>query len=177
MATQTTPVKRIILASWWGRFLAWLIDAVVVGAVVSFVFGLIGLWVWGIWEWEMGQQMPWSQFMFPWRWFTFLGIRSMGSTLAFLLYWTICDSEWGQSLGKKALGIMITDLSGNKIDLGKALIESLGKALLLPLDILIGLVAFGDKRQRLFNRLSDTIVICVEPSPPAPPPGIEYLKK
>lgn len=80
-------------------------------------------------------------------------------------------------MGRKALGIMITDLSGNKIDLGKALIESLGKALLLPLDVLIGLVAFGDKRQRLFNRLSDTIVICVEPPSPTPTPGIEYARE
>lgn len=177
MATQTTPVKRIKLASWWRRFLAWLIDAIVVGAVVSFVFTLMEWWVWGIWTWEMGQQMPWSQFVFPWRWFMALGMRSIGSTLAFLLYWAICDSEWGQSLGRKALGIMITDLSGNKIGLGKALVESLGKALLLPLDVLIGLVAFGDKRQRLFNRLSDTIVICVELPPPTPTPGIEYVKE
>lgn len=177
MGVQTAPAKRIILASWWRRLLAWFIDSIVIGALMNFVFLLVGWWVWGIWAGEIIPQLPWYQYWFPWRLVQFFAVRGAGTTLAFLFYWSICDAMWGQSLGRKALGIMLTDLSGRKIDLGKALIESLGKALLLPIDALIGLIAFGDKRQRLFNRLSDTIVICVEPCLPPQRPETEYGKE
>src|SRR5919197_6190212 len=36
---------------------------------------------------------------------------------------------------------------------------SVGKAFLLPLDVLLGWIFTNDKRQRIFNRASNTIVI------------------
>ena len=37
--------------------------------------------------------------------------------------------------------------------------QALGKAFLLPLDVIVGLFMYKDKDQRLFNHLSGTIVI------------------
>jgi hypothetical protein len=45
------------------------------------------------------------------------------------------------------------------VDIKDALIESFGKAFLLPIDVIIGWIFTNDKRQRLFNRISNTIVI------------------
>jgi len=109
--------------------------------------------------------------------FAGLGMRGMVNAIALFLYWTICDSVWGQSLGKKALRIRVVDLSGTKLDVFKAAIESFGKAFILPLDWLIGVIAFEGKRQRLFNYLSDTIVIRTEARPPPAKPRIIYVKE
>ena len=52
-----------------------------------------------------------------------------------------------------------TDLNGRNIDLKTAAIESFGKAFLLPLDVLLGWILTNDKRQRIFNRVSDSVVV------------------
>jgi uncharacterized RDD family membrane protein YckC len=65
----------------------------------------------------------------------------------------------GQSIGKKLLHLRTTDLAGKSIDVKTAVIESFGKAFLLPLDVLLGWILTNDKRQRIFNRASNTIVI------------------
>ena len=51
------------------------------------------------------------------------------------------------------------DLPGNKIDIKGAAIESFGKAFLLPIDVILGWIFTNNKRQRIFGRISDTIVI------------------
>jgi len=45
--------------------------------------------------------------------------------------------------------------------MAQAAIESIGKAFLLPLDCIIGWILYPSRRQRLFNYLSDTIVVRV----------------
>ncbi len=43
-----------------------------------------------------------------------------------------------------------------------AVIESFGKAFLLPLDVILGWIFTNNKRQRIFNRASNTIVIKIK---------------
>jgi hypothetical protein len=57
------------------------------------------------------------------------------------------------------LKIKTVDLSGNRIDIKSAAIESFGKAFLLPIDVILGWIFTNNKRQRIFNRISNTIVI------------------
>jgi hypothetical protein len=52
-----------------------------------------------------------------------------------------------------------TDLAGRSIDIKTAAVESFGKAFLLPLDVLLGWIFTNDKRQRIFNRASNSIVV------------------
>jgi hypothetical protein len=40
-----------------------------------------------------------------------------------------------------------------------AAIESFGKVFLLPIDFLVGYFMYKEKNQRLFNYLSDTVVV------------------
>jgi uncharacterized RDD family membrane protein YckC len=65
----------------------------------------------------------------------------------------------GQSVGKMAMKIRVTALNGEPTDLVHAAIQSLGKAFLLPLDCIIGLILYPTKRQRLFNYISETLVV------------------
>jgi uncharacterized RDD family membrane protein YckC len=88
-------------------------------------------------------------------------ILSLGS----LAYWTYFESSTttGQSIGKRLLKIKTTDLAGGKIDTKSAIIESFGKAFLLPIDVALGWIFTNNKRQRIFNRISNTIVIKLKP--------------
>ena len=83
------------------------------------------------------------------------------SSLVFMAYWTYFESSRGQSLGKKLLHLKTTDLTGKSIDVKTALIQSFGKAFLLPFDVILGWIFTNNKRQRIFNRASGTIVIKV----------------
>jgi uncharacterized RDD family membrane protein YckC len=76
-----------------------------------------------------------------------------------MAYWTYFESTSGQSIGKKLLHLKTTDLDGKTIDARTAVIESFGKAFLLPLDVIIGWIFTNNNRQRIFNRASNTIVI------------------
>src|SRR5215218_2911890 len=76
------------------------------------------------------------------------------------------DPDWyfefttGQSIGKKLLNIKTTTLDGKSLPtLKHALIESFGKSFLLPVDLVLGWFLTDKQRKRIFNRLSDTIVI------------------
>jgi uncharacterized RDD family membrane protein YckC len=75
-----------------------------------------------------------------------------------MAYWTYFESTTGQSIGKRVMHLRTTDLTGNTVDLKTAAIESFGKAFLLPLDVLLGCIFTNDKRQRIFNRASNSIV-------------------
>jgi hypothetical protein len=52
-------------------------------------------------------------------------------------------------------------VAGNISDIRNVAIQSFGKAFLLPIDVFFGWIFTNEKRQRLFNRASDTIVIKV----------------
>jgi uncharacterized RDD family membrane protein YckC len=55
--------------------------------------------------------------------------------------------------------LKITRLDGSEIGMGNAAVESLGKAFLLPLDCILGWLLYPRRKQRIFNYLSQTIVI------------------
>lgn len=158
-------IREIRIASWWRRLGAWLIDLILVGIIwdiLAMMSGIAGPFtIFGFWP------MP-----DPFFHHEFVDIGADDGLLLFV-YWTLMEGYWGQSLGKMALNLKVTDMRGERIDLPKAAIESFGKAFLLPLDCLIGWIAMPGSGQRLFNRLSETIVVEVNE---AAPEGVRYVK-
>ena len=133
--------RTVHLASWDDRFLAWLIDVILVGTVLSAfgeAAGAFSLFVGGL-----SLSAP------------FLGVNGLG----LWIYWTVLEGDRGQSAGKVVMKIAATDRRGGEIDYATAAIESFGKAFLLPLDVLVGWLFMEDEYVRLFNRLSSTIVV------------------
>ncbi len=143
--------RTLHLAKWSTRLWAWLIDIIIVGAIVNVLFGVIG-----------------GPFYGPEP--VFFGRNGVG----LFVYWWLFDGYRGQSPGKMVLNLKVVDKAGEEIDLTAAAIEAFGKAFLLPLDCLIGWLAMPGRKLRLFNRLSDTIVIKVEPKDDVPE-GVEYV--
>lgn len=126
-------MEEIRRASWRARFWAWLIDVLlmsILGYLVATVLGLSLL--------SRGEIALQGGLMF--------------------LYWTVLEGYRGQSLGKMVLNLVVVGPVGEKIGFRDAGIESFGKAFLLPLDCLAGWWLLRGKGQRLFNRLSNTVV-------------------
>jgi uncharacterized RDD family membrane protein YckC len=149
-SSATTNTETIVLARWIDRFIAWLIDFIIVSIGLGILFAVLS---------------------FPY-WFDNtkmnMAYRSVGpfnyimSSLVFMAYWTYFESTTGQSIGKKLLHLKTTDLAGKSIDVKAAVIESFGKAFLLPLDVILGWIFTNNNRQRIFNRASSTIVIKIK---------------
>jgi uncharacterized RDD family membrane protein YckC len=77
----------------------------------------------------------------------------------YFVYWTFLEGTYGQSVGKMAMKIEVAHLDGGPIDTVKATIQSIGKAFLLPLDCILGWILYPSRQQRLFNYLSETVVL------------------
>lgn len=153
LSSEATKTETIVLARWIDRFIAWLVDFIIVSIGIAILFAVISLPFW---------------IAFP-QWFESTNMnkafRNEGplnyiiSSLVFMVYWTYFESTSGKSIGKKLLHLKTTDLVGKNIDPRTAVIQSFGKAFLLPIDVILGWILTNDKRQRIFNRASNTIVI------------------
>lgn len=142
----TSKPTELNLATWSDRFLAWLIDFIIVTIGIELLFYAATFPVW----FESN----------PGRWFNGVGsIGFVARSLIFLAYWTYFESSSGQSIGKRVLKLKTVRILGDTIDIKEALIESFGKAFLLPIDVVLGWIFTNDKRQRIFNRASNTVVI------------------
>ncbi len=126
-------MDKIGPASWKDRFWAWLIDFLLMGILWSSIITISTTTAFS----------PGS-------------LAILGSLL--FIYWTALEGYRGQSLGKMLLNIVVVGPAGEKIGFRDSAIESFGKAFLLPLDCLVGWIAYGETRQRAFNRISNTIV-------------------
>jgi uncharacterized RDD family membrane protein YckC len=158
--TATTNTQRIVLASWIDRFVAWLIDVVIVSIGVGILFALISIPFWAAvsQSFDSGSSymnMTSSRNLVS-PWFPYII-----SSIVFMAYWTYFESTSGQSIGKRVMHLRTSDLNGNSPDIRTAAIESVGKAFLLPFDVLLGWIFTNDKRQRIFNRVSDSVVVKV----------------
>jgi uncharacterized RDD family membrane protein YckC len=154
-ATTNTETETIVLARWIDRFIAWLIDFIIVSIGLGIIFAAISLPFWIAfphWFETTNINMGFRGLSGPW-------LPYLISSLVFMAYWTYFESTTGQSIGKKLLHLKTTDLDGKTIDVKTAVIESFGKAFLLPLDVILGWIFTNNKRQRIFNRASNTIVI------------------
>ena len=132
--SQLTEENGLALASWEDRFWAWLIDIMLIGILWHRVMMVMKLEALGY-------------------------DGALLHSLMLFIYWTALESHRGQSLGKMVMNIAVTGRSGEDIGLADAAVESFGKAFLLPIDCLAAWIINRGNKQRLFNRISDTIVV------------------
>ena len=84
------------------------------------------------------------------------------TSVAFFAYWVILEYHTGQSLGKRLLCLRTTKVDGTNPSLLDCVVNSFGKAFLLPIDVILGWIFTDKHRQRIFNKISKTIVIKVQ---------------
>ena len=143
--------NKVVLANWGRRLVAWFIDYLIINIMLAY-FGLE----------ELETQFLPTQLLPRIPGFD-ISIWSPLSILIFFLYWTFSEWYFGRSVGQLLLNMRLANLQGGGVSLKASAIQSIGKSLLLPLDCLIGWLwkPCHEKRQRLFNKLSNTIVIFI----------------
>jgi len=86
------------------------------------------------------------------------------TSVMFFSYWIILEYKTGQTIGKKMFNLKITNSQGEKASLIGIVISSFGKSFILPIDMILGLIITNQKRQRIFNKLGDTLIIKIKES-------------
>lgn len=138
---------ELVIARWSDRFFAWLIDFLIISSI-----SLIAIASWfGTIDYEWNEAMMYSN-----------GVDYIPGSLLFFAYWVILEYKTGQSIGKKILNLKVVKIDGSKPPPISILISSFGKSFLLPIDMILGLIFTNQKRQRIFNKIGDTIVIKIK---------------
>jgi len=129
------------------RAAAKLIDGVVVAVVV-------GVWAALFW-WVLP---PEGRFLVP-------ALCILGAVFGFAGYTALAEYHWGQTVGKRLMGIQVVRESGARISLGQSFIRQLpilGSALII-IDVLFAV--FTEKKQRAFEMITKTravmVLLCV----------------
>jgi uncharacterized RDD family membrane protein YckC len=160
---HSTEIK---LARWTERFVAWLIDFVIVSIGLAVLFAILSIPFWIYYSaQEVEQQFEGLQ---PFHYIV--------SSLVFFLYWTYFESTTGQSIGKKVMNLKTTYTNGAVAERKNVALAAFGKAFLLPFDVVLGWIFTNEKRQRIFNRASNTIVIKIKTKSISTDKNIKYIK-
>ena len=143
--TDNDNSSKIILAKWKDRFFAWVVDFVIISIISTSIFFISFLYLDDNFE-------------------SFISNDGMyiPTSVMFFTYWIILEYKTGQTIGKKMFNLKITNIQGKKPNLLEVIISSFGKSFILPIDIIVGWILTNDKRQRIFNKLGNTVVIKIK---------------
>lgn len=145
--SDSNNVLEITIAKWSDRFFAWLIDFL----IITIISTLIMFTFFGKIDFEINDKWLWTE-----------TTQYMQTSIIFFAYWIILEYKTGQSIGKKILNVKVTNLYGKQADLKGVIISSFGKTFLIPVDVVLGAIFTNEKRQRIFNKIGDTIVIKIK---------------
>lgn len=157
MEMENEEYLELPYAGFFSRLIAFVLDWL----LVSFVFSIILTIVMpagfaaegpGIMEYDEEYIRNMRDAAGPWLYVLFL---------VWIVYNTLMHaSEWQATLGKRALGIIVTDMEGNRQSMGKILLREIVKLLSILLFFLILLLAaFTSRRQALHDMIGGTIVL------------------
>lgn len=151
-------------AGFWLRFVAYIIDYIIIYVVQSFVFVPV-LALMGI---SFASKMDHMETMSDAETMGMIGsIVALASatailtTIIALLYWSLMESSKFQgTVGKIALGLKVTDVDGNSIDFVKSLIRNVCK-IISGMILFIGYImaGFTEKKQGLHDIIAGTLVV------------------
>ena len=139
--------SKIILAKWKDRFLAWLVDFIIISMISTSIAFISFQYLDDNFE-------------------NFISNDGMyiPTSIMFLSYWIILEYKTGQTIGKKMFNLKIVNNLGGRPSLIGVIISSLGKSFILPIDVILGWIITNEKRQRIFNKLGNTLIIKIKDS-------------
>lgn len=110
-------------------------------------------------------------------------VNLISVVVGWLYYALLESSSWQGTVGKKLLGIRVTDMDGRRIGFGRATGRYFAK-IISSIICLVGfiMVGFTEKRQGLHDMLAGTLVLQGPPAPgfgvtldePPPPPPSDF---
>jgi uncharacterized RDD family membrane protein YckC len=161
-----TPMERVLFGRRLGAFV---LDTLLLLVALNFVHGflesLLGPLMGGVGT-ASAPPDGWWRFM-PWGYHDpalsvwLQAIIALASAATVLGYFTWFEAHGGRSLGKRVMDVRVVRVDGRPLTYRESLIRNLVKLVppLLILDTLIMLVAFGDDKQRVSDKLAETAVV------------------
>lgn len=151
---------RVAYAGFWLRVVASLIDGVIIGIPVIILFALTGISaaLSGAIGAHGGDPSEALAALFGAAFLAMFGIFIVARWLYFAL---MESSSWQATVGKKALGLYVTDITGQRVSFGRATGRNLGKFVsdLIPLAIGYILAGFTEKKQALHDMIASCLVL------------------
>jgi len=149
-------------AGFWVRFLAYLIDSVVIALGVVFVMvPLILLTGLGA---LLGRIHP-EEELGDAGFFLIIGLIFLFATVSLAVTWLyhawMESSEWQATVGKKALGLVVTDMAGHRVSFGRATGRHFAKIVTNMVPAFIGYImaGFTEKKQALHDMLAGCLIL------------------
>jgi uncharacterized RDD family membrane protein YckC len=151
---QSAVQTPVAYAGFWLRFVAYIIDAIILGIVgVGAFFPLFRANIHAF-----TSQNPWEVYTSPSR--PLFAIRLLALMLSWIYYASMESSSWQATLGKKILGLKVTDLAGNRISFARASGRFFGKILSgMILGIGFLMAGFTRRKQALHDMLAGCLVL------------------
>jgi uncharacterized RDD family membrane protein YckC len=155
---------QVAYAGFWLRFVAVIIDGIVLwiaGAVITIpLMGAMGLRTMmrgGFGPYGGGPATPADMLPFVGMIFRLVLISLV---LRWLYYALLESSSWQATLGKKALGLEVTDLEGRRIGFGRATGRTFAK-IISAMILYVGfmMAGFTEKKQALHDMIAGCLVV------------------
>lgn len=152
---QQQPV--IVYAGFWKRFAAILIDKLII-SVAAMIIMLPLIAMVGVTSFISSRDVE-SVGLFVSMLFVYIGVAFL-IVVAEWLYFALMESQRGATIGKMALGIVVTDLNGHRISFGRATGRYFSK-IISGLILYIGYMMAGwtQHKQALHDIIAGTLVI------------------
>jgi len=150
-------------AGFWLRFLAWMIDQAMLVGIGFVLLGRLASLARAGGMFDNSFE-PLDDID---NWYAVLGLAAtvlfgvFFLVLSWLYHALMESSAWQGTMGKRALGIVVTDLSGARVNFGRASGRFFGRlvTLMIPLGIGYILAAFTAQKQALHDLLSSCLVL------------------
>jgi uncharacterized RDD family membrane protein YckC len=162
VATAAATAPRVEFGGFWLRFLAYLIDGavitlgiIVVAIPLIFLTGLGALLSQIHPEEEVGDAGFW----------VIMGVVFLFATVSLAVTWLyhawMESSEWQATVGKKALGLVVTDMAGRRVSFGRATGRHFGKIVTNMVPFLIGYImaGFTERKQALHDMIAGCLIL------------------
>jgi len=155
-------MPRVEYAGFWLRFLALLIDNVILG--LGFILILIPLiFLTGLGGF-LGELHP-NEDINDIGVFMLIGLLFLAATASLVLTWLYhalmeC-SEWQATVGKKVLGLVVTDMAGRRVSFGRSTGRHFAKIITNMVPAFIGYImaGFTEKKQALHDMIAGCLVV------------------
>jgi uncharacterized RDD family membrane protein YckC len=155
------PVR--MYAGFWLRFVAYLVDAVVLGIfAIPILIGAAMLLGLGSIITDIHNHRGDFENGLPPAFIGFIALCSLIGLVGTWLYHAILESsDWQATLGKRIIGLQVTDMAGARVTFARATGRHFGKFItsLIPLFIGYILAGFTEKKQAVHDMLSGCMVL------------------
>lgn len=161
---QVVAGAPVLYAGFWLRFVAFIIDLIILGCVGGIlggvIFGIMGISMGGLLRPDSMGGLRHPEMMAP----AILGAVALVELALFVgqwLYFALLESStWQATLGKKALGLYVTDIYGARIGFGRATGRYFAKFISgLTLSIGYIMAGFTEKKQALHDMIASCLVL------------------